>query len=105
MQRAACRTPRAAATLEAAGDGQKRDLDSLDAVDEQRIPRPVNLRREQAVGEAQRARSSPVVLAAGRRAARVSKQISEWRRWDAEEALGCGGGGGMRRRRRNQPVG
>jgi hypothetical protein len=71
---AACRTPHASATLEAAGDGQERELDSFDAVDEQRIPRLVNRRREPAGGEAQRARPGSVALDAGGRAARVNQK-------------------------------
>jgi hypothetical protein len=72
---------------------------ALDAVEEQRIPGPVNLRREPAGGEAQRARPSPVVLTAGRRAARVSKIDQR------VEVLGCGGGAEIRKRLQNQPVG
>jgi hypothetical protein len=71
---AAYRPPHATATLEAAKDEQERDLDSLDVVIDQRIPRPVNRRQEPAGGEAQRARPVPVVLDAGRRAARVSEK-------------------------------
>jgi hypothetical protein len=63
-----------AATLEAAGNGQERDLDSFDAVDEQRIPRLLNRRREPAGGEAQRARPGSVALDAGGRAARVNQK-------------------------------
>jgi hypothetical protein len=77
----------AAATLEAAGDGQERDLDLLHVALVQWIPRLVNRRRDPGGGEAQRARPGRVVLAAARRPTRVSKKISEWRRWDAVEAL------------------
>jgi hypothetical protein len=83
----------AAATLEAAGDGQERDLHLLHVALEQRIPRLVNRRREPAGGEAQHARPGRVVLAAARRPTRVSKKSASGgagmrrRRWDATEAL------------------
>jgi hypothetical protein len=63
MQRAGHRA--AAATLQAAGDGQELDLDSVDVVVEQRIPRLVSRRHEPAGGEAQRARPGPAVLDSG----------------------------------------
>jgi hypothetical protein len=84
---------------------------SLDAVVEQRIPRPVNPRQEPAGGEAQHVRP---VLDAGRRAARVSEKNSDWRRWDAAAARESGWvrrwsyGGGLRSRggqREAGPVG
>jgi hypothetical protein len=59
-------TDTAAATFEAAGDGQERDLDLLHVALVQWIPRPVNRRRDPAGGEAQRARPGRVVLAAAR---------------------------------------
>jgi hypothetical protein len=56
-----------AATLQAAGDrGSPGSV--LDAVDEQRLPRPVSRRQDPAGGEPNRARPWPIVLDAGRQA-------------------------------------
>jgi hypothetical protein len=79
-------------TIEAAGDGQERDLESLHVALEQGKPRLVNRRREQARGDAERARLGSVVLDAGRRASRVCEK-------SAIE------GDGMRRRGGSQLVG
>jgi hypothetical protein len=51
--------------LQAVGDGQELDLDSVDVVVKRRIPRLVNRRHEPAGGEPQGARPGPVVLDAG----------------------------------------
>jgi hypothetical protein len=85
---AAYRPPHATTTLEAAKDEQERDLDPLDVAVDQRVPWPVNRRQEPAGGESQRTRPVPVVLDAGRRAARVSEK-------QRLGALGCGGGEGI----------
>jgi hypothetical protein len=98
-----------------AGDAQERGLDSCDAVDEQRIPRPVNRRQEPAGGEAQRTRSGPSSSTPASEQLVLAK-ISDWRCWGvaaARESAGWvrirnyGGrlrGRGMCGRRGERPV-